>query len=116
VPTSTEQNTAAPAGIDMATATTQLVPATVSGTLEDAFIFAVGNATNSGNGTWSLQDGTGKVIAQGGISVSSGQKVNVTLFQLTGGAVRFTNGLKLICTETAALGVTINCNLYYRIP
>lgn len=116
VPVSTEQNIANVNAVDMGTATTQLIPATVNGTLTGAQLNLAMNATNSGNGTWSLQDGTGKVIAQGAVSASSGNKYNLTLFSQMGMNVRFTNGVKLVCTQGAVLGATINGNLYYRTP
>lgn len=116
VPAGTGQNTAVVSGVDMGTASTQLVPTTVNGTLTEVQLNLAMNATNSGNGTWSLQDGTNKVILQGAISASSGNKYNLTLASLTNMNVRFTQGLKLVCTQTAVLGATINGNIFYRIP
>ena len=116
VPPSAEQNIANVNAVDMGTASTQLIPAGVNGTLTGAQLSLAMNATNSGSGTWSLQDGTGKVIAQGGVQVSSGNKYNLTLISQPNMNVRFTNGVKLVCTQTAVLGGTISGNLYYRIP
>lgn len=116
VPTSLEQSIAAVGGISMATASTPLVPGTVSGTLESLFLSLGVNAANSGDGTWAVLDGNGVLIAEGAISVSSGNKVNLTLCNLSNIRVRFANGLFVACTESAVLGATIAANAYYRTP
>lgn len=118
VPLSEEQDLASVGGIDMGTASTAIIPAGINGTLEDVWLFVAMNATNSGNGTWKLQDGAGtpNVIAQGALAVSAGGKYNITLLQLQNVKVRFTNGLNLVCTQTAVLGATIQTNVYYRTP
>lgn len=116
VPQSVEQSFASTTGIDMGTATTQLVPTGVNGSLEGGFISLALAASNTGSGTWALEDGTGAIIAQGQIQVSSGSKINLTLWQESGVSIRFTNGLKMVCTQSAAIGGTISANLYYRTP
>jgi hypothetical protein len=116
VPTSLEQSIAAVGGIDMATASTVLVPATISGTLEGLVLTLGVNASNSGNGTWQVVDGNAIVLAEGSIAVSSGAKVNLTLFNNNNMRVRFANGLFVTCTETAVLGAIIAANAYYRTP
>jgi len=116
VPTSQEQNFASATGIDMGTASTQLVPTSVSGTLEAAYIYLSMAATNTGGGSWALEDGNNNIIAQGAIQVSSGNKIDITLFQNTDMRVRFQNGLKMVCSQTAVLGGQISANLYYRTP
>lgn len=117
LPLSQEQNIASVTGIDMGTASTQLIPAGVNGTLEDAFVSLAMAASNTGSGTFIIQDGSGKNIGQGSVQVSSGSKINLTpLFQLNAGGVRFTNGVKMLCTQSATLGGTISANLYYRTP
>lgn len=116
IPISSEQDTASVTGIDMGTASTQLIPSTVNGTLEVASINLDIAASNTGSGTWILEDGTGAIIAQGSIQVSSGAKSNVILFQASGLQVRFLEGLKMVCTQSAVIGGTITANLYYRTP
>lgn len=111
-----EQSIASVTGIDMGTASTTLVPSTVNGTLEGGMITLGLAASNTGSGTWALEDGTGKIIAQGLIQVSSGSKINLVLWEQNGINVRFTNGLKMVCTQSAVIGGTISASLYYRTP
>jgi hypothetical protein len=116
LPLSEEQNQVSVTGIDMGTASTQLVPTGVNGTLEDAWITLGLAASNTGSATWMLEDGSSNVIAQGTVQVSSGSKINLTLLQLNDIRVRFTNGLKMLCTQSANIGGTVTANLYYRTP
>lgn len=116
VSVSQEQSISSTTGVDAGTATTQLVPTTVSGTLTGLDVSIAIAATNTGAGSWTVQDGTGKIIAQGSYQVSSGSKVNLTLFQQSSLNVRFSGGLKLTSSQTAVLGGTYSVNNYYRTP
>jgi hypothetical protein len=116
VPISEEQNYAIVGAIAMSTASTPVVEAGVNGTLENLNINLAVNATNSGDGTWTLEDGSGNVIASGAVSFSAGDKYNLTLFEQSNLRLRFINGLNFVCTETAILGAVANVNLYYRTP
>lgn len=118
IPTSQEQNVANVSDVSSATASTTLVAAGQNGTLEGAFIFFSANFANSGMGTWKLQDGSGTpvVFAQGAIQGSSGDKVDLILFNMTGLRTRFANGLYLVLSQTAVLGGTYSVNIYYRTP
>lgn len=116
VSVSQEQNTSSTTGVDAGTASTTLVPSTVSGTLTSEEISIAVAASNTGNATWILEDGTGKVIDQGQLQISSGSKVNLVLSSRTGMNVRFSQGLKLLCTQSAVIGGTYSVNLLYRTP
>ena len=116
IPTSQEQATAVVGNINMGTATTTLIASTVNGTLEAVNINLAFNSANSGDGTWSLEDGAGNKIMSGAVSTSSGDKLNLTLASIAGIRVRFSQGIVLKCTQTAVLGAVINTNLYYRKP
>lgn len=116
IPPAQEQDLASVGGVDMGTASTAVIAAGINGTIQNVELNLAVNATNSGNGTWKLVDGASNVVAQGSVSVSSGTKYNVTLFSQSDMRVRFTNGLNLVCTETAVLGATINANVYFRTP
>lgn len=116
LPAGAEQNLGIVGGVSTATASTQIIPTGVNGTIEDMFISLSMAASNTGDGTWALQDGSSNLVARGTFTVSSGTKYNVILAQLTDVAIRFTNGLSLVISQTAVLGGTINVNLYYRTP
>ena len=111
-----EQNLTSVGPVDMGTAATQVIGTTVNGTLENIHLNMAVNAANSGNGTWNLTDGASKLIAQGAVSFSAGNKYNISLYDADGINVRFSGGLVLNCTETAVLGSLINVNLYFRTP
>ena len=118
VPAGAEQNSSSASNISSATASTTLVAAGVNGTLENASVFFAANFANSGMGTWTIQDGSGtpKIIAQGTIQGSSGDKVNLQLLNMPNLATRFTNGLYFTSTQTAVLGGTYSANVFYRTP
>lgn len=118
IPQALEQSLSSVGGVSTATAITQVVALGVNGTLENACLQMSVNAANSGRLTWQLVDGSAGplTIAQGSADMSAGDKVNVFLFNMPEMRVRFTNGLKLLCQQTLALGAIINVNLYFRTP
>jgi hypothetical protein len=116
LPLSQEQNFASVTGIDFGTASTQLIPTGINGTLEDVYLSLALASTNTGSATFILQDGAGNNIAQGMVQTSSGDKINPVLLQLNDVRVRFTDGIVILCTQSVTLGGTISGNLYYRTP
>lgn len=121
VPTSEEQNVAALAAIVAGGATvptTQLVANTISGTLENLYVYRgspQSGLAGPGSQTWAIQDGTGKVYANGTFAGGNLSSWNVPVLQLVGLRYRFVNGLQFVQTGDN-LGGTWSVNAGYRIP
>lgn len=115
VPTSQEQNAVSVSGVSvLATGLTQLVPATVNGTLET---LQVAVYMDGGTLVFDIEDGTGKVIAGGSVTESVGGFLNFVPVDLQDIRVRFQTGLKLNIVSNAGITAgTISVNLYYRTP
>lgn len=122
VGTTQEQNNIAQSGINVsANGTMQLVPVTVSGTLEaiasTGYVF--GAAGNSSTITLRLQDGTGVILWTGAMSAAATLFADLALSNLTDLRMRFQTGISLIWV-TAGPPPANSCfaamNLYYRTP
>jgi hypothetical protein len=123
-PTSYQAQNAA-GGISLATnATTPIVAAGISGTIEAIAINAIINnaATTAVAATLTLQDGTGKVLwvgqfSAGGAAASSTTNV-VTPIMVSPLSIRFTNGVNAVVSGTtigAGQG-SVSVNVYYTQP
>lgn len=116
VPVTEEQNTAVFNNITTqitAPGTLQLVPAGVNGTVETVFA-----TVNAGGGIliFTLQDGSGKIIAGGQTTGVAGSST-FTVLDLQEIRVRFQNGLRFISSvATISAGGAASINVYYRTP
>lgn len=118
VPTSQEQQVAAIQNISFNSGTTQIVPANINGTLESAYITAgvFDNGAGGGSTSFSLADGTGKVVAVGNIGVPGNSGTFGVLFQNDNMRVRFQGGLVMTVTSINIASGDLAANLYYRTP
>ena len=114
----TEQQNASFTAITNAAATTALIPAGVTGTIENIFVTVSPSGTHSDVSTLVIQDGEGtpKIIAS-----ATAQWTNTpqtfTMLDLAPMAVRFENGLNLVVSGAAnAPDATISANILYRTP
>lgn len=102
------------------TITTQVIPVTVSGTIEAIMLMANTSTGGTGiSGTILVQDGTGKNVASAAYNSAAGVVQNIQLVNLTGMSVRFSQGLSIIITLTTAPGVNsgpLSYNILYRTP
>lgn len=115
VPVSKEQNNAAAVVSSAAAGTTVIVPSSVQGgTVENIYMTWDDGPTAAGGFPWSIQDGTGKVLAQGAVSTAASQTINVPLLALNDANLRFRNGINLVLGTGAQGGIVVN--LYYRTP
>lgn len=116
VPVTQEQAIAA-VGTNATVASTQVVPATEDGTLEQAYMTFTSFSATAGNADWSLKDGTGKVLGIGRVANEGDQKTQLVIFQLVGVALRFSGGITLeIDNHGLDSDTQWNTNLYYRKP
>lgn len=96
-----------------------VIPGTVNGTIEDFSInFNVLNSSVSNRATVRLLDGTDKVIATQEVAVAAGQTTFATLANLSGIAIRFSQGLRIRCAASGG-GLPegfFSANVYYRTP
>lgn len=113
IPTS-QQNTGAITGITVANGTTQIVPATVSGSLNTISLSLdlLGGASG-GSLNIALQDGTGVVLWENYYNVAANQILAVPV-NLGGLNIRFLNGIRLVQSGlSGTLTGTIAANVYY---
>lgn len=99
--------------------TTQIVPATVSGTLNtlSVSISAISGAGGTGSFTIVLIDGTGKVLWVHNFAMPANSTGATETIPVTGLKVRFTNGISAQITQSANLiGGGAVVNLYYSVP
>lgn len=117
IPTSLEQDTSQADNIDATVAgSTALIPAGVNGTLETLSVVAQLANTTGDIGAWTIQDGSGNIVA-GSQVVSSSAASNVPPFVLPNIRVRFTNGLNFVITSTnLPAGSKFGVNIFYRKP
>lgn len=121
VPTSEEQNVAALSAIVAGGSTvpsTTLVASTISGTLETLYVYRGSPQTGlsgPGSQTWSIEDGTSKVFANGTFAGGNLSSWNVPVLQLSGLRYRFSGGLVFIQAGDN-LGGTWSVNAGYRAP
>jgi hypothetical protein len=114
---SSAQNVATEAPMAIANGTVQIVPATVSGTLNTLSISinAVAGAS-AGGAQFNLVDGTGVQIWGTIVSAAANSSQNIPI-NLTVLGKRFTNGLKLVTSaNTLAANSYIVVNAYYTTP
>lgn len=119
VPVTEEQNFIAAAGINTTVdGTSQLVAATVNGTLENLSLagFLNANAVNNGTITYWLQDGTGQILYEATAIVGINLVTNLN-YALSGLRVRFAQGISLRWTVANPLQTAYMApSLYYRTP
>jgi hypothetical protein len=120
VPTTQEQNffTTAPKNVTAASGTVQLIPATVSGTLEAINIsgYIYGSAS-AGSVTFSITDGLSHTLYNGKMASGVSTMHNILLVDQTDLRLRFQNGLSLSwTTANAPTDAYLSTNLYYRQP
>jgi hypothetical protein len=105
------QNHSLTAGIALANGSTQVVPASVSGSLNALSITIP--FTTASTIQINLTDGTGKNVWAGFWDEPA---VFTLVFNLSGLNVRFTNGLSLVISNSGLTGVGGVVNLYYTSP
>lgn len=115
---STAQNLAANNAIPfIGTGNTQLIPATISGTLETVLVSAGINAPSSAyNTSIRLQDGTSKTLAMGRLVGAVTTPYTGNIISLTQVAIRFSNGVQLNMSGGDNPGGFLVANIYYRTP
>lgn len=117
VPISVEQESAVFNAINADGATmTQLVPATVSGTLQGIQVLRTSPFANSGAQAFLIKDGTGKVITGGTFDSDSGTvSFDAIILDLNPMNVRFSQGLQML-QSGVNVGGKYCVNLLFRIP
>ena len=118
---SAAQTTASNSSIPfIGTGNTQIIPTTVSGTLEHIYIAAGINAPSAAyNTTIQLRDGstpTPKTLAVTRLVGPTATYFQGILLMLTQVSVRFQNGVVLNQSGGDSPGGALVCNLYYRSP
>lgn len=118
VPTTEAQNFIANGGIVTTVAgSTQLVPATVNGTLESVDITTSVLTHVAVNFTeWSLVDGTGVVFAARHFSTNTDVIDNSQPYAHDDLRLRFSQGLSLVYNNLGTASSFASVNLYYRLP
>lgn len=125
VPFTQQQNVAATGGLVVDLTTTHdLIPNTVSGTLENACVSMTNTVVGGShyNGLFTLIDGASTILGQWSWASDSStdQIANSIVWQVTAVHLRFVDGLQL--TQSAIYGsitpdqTYISPNLYYRTP
>ena len=117
---SKEQESASFAAIDATTvANTQLVPAGVSGTIQNINVFNQFFGGTGNYGQWIIQDGDGRTFFGGrGSSAGVNMNSNTMALDLNEIDVRFNNGLKFVIQIASGLPAnsSYSVNLLYRVP
>lgn len=119
VPITRQQLTASIGSIAVTGAgTTQIIPATVSGTLQGLNItFACPTPAVSFNDAFNLVDGASNRLWTGNVAQqNSGSGVNIVLVDNSGLSLRFSGGLTLTQTGGFTPGATLDVNAYYLTP
>jgi hypothetical protein len=113
-PSQTQSNASTP-GVSLANGTTQLIPASVTGTLQayDIVIDIVQSAT-AGTGTLAMIDGSGQNLWGHVINApaSTTQTIPITA---SGIRLRFYRGISLVVSASTLVG-NITLNLFYSVP
>lgn len=106
---SSEQQQISVSGTGFVNATTAIVPAGVTGTLNLLSIQIA--PTGSGTAECELRDGTNKVIWAQLVTAPGNYVVNLSPLHL-----RFQNGINLIVNTSTITGGTISVNAFYSVP
>jgi hypothetical protein len=111
------QNHASVAGILLnVNGTTQIVPATVSGTLNSlSVMITASSGTSAGSAALTLVDGSSKIIWQTEVSLAPSLTQTIPI-NLAGLSLRFTGGLSLNVGNTSLTGQYVVVNAYYSTP
>lgn len=112
---SERQNTVAVRGIALANGTTQLLPPTVSGTLNGLYLsINYGAGASAGVAEIDLVDSRGAVWIT---TIDAMANTNgMVPLNASGLAVRFFNGLSLVVSANTFAGNSIVANIYYTVP
>ena len=116
IPISKEQAFATVSGIAMVAGTTHIIPASVSGTLQNGFIGFFAWSNNAETGVFTLNDGAGTLIAGAKLGLEGGHVVGYTAWEATDINVRFSGGITLTCDNGIGNDGSLSVNLYYRTP
>lgn len=118
VPVFTQQQSAVASSITIdGTAVTQLVPASVSGSLRAFNISAAWvDAAADFNNLFVLRDGTGRTIWAGNLAGDMANDGQIVLSDMSNLNIRFQGGLQLIQSGGFTVNGTIDANIYYRVP
>jgi hypothetical protein len=109
------QNHEAATGIAAANASTPIIPAPTSGTVNTISITADMIATTAAFASLALIDGTSALIWVTEVSLQSGEQVFP--FNLTGLSIRFNDGLNFVVSGASGWGASsIAVNVYYSTP
>jgi hypothetical protein len=114
---SQQQNSAAVVGVNPSiNATTQIVPAGISGTLNTLSIsLALTSGATTGNVQLSLIDGTGATLWANAFNVPATTTLDIPV-DITGLNLRFRNGIQLIVSSSTLAGGNVDVNVYYSTP
>jgi hypothetical protein len=119
VPTTQEQESAAPTTTDVGSApagTTQLIPAGISGTLEGLTLNGAFSTGGIAGFTWDIEDGNGTIISQGKWVQDTGI-IAPLILSLNPIRVRFQNGLIFRWTASSMTSPNyVIANAVYRTP
>jgi hypothetical protein len=115
IPGAEAQNSVSPAGLPVTNGTTQVVPASVSGTLNSVAgqVSVISGATQAFMNV-SLVDGTGKLLAFFNCSGLANTTV-INPLNAGGLSVRFKGGISVVVSGSTATG-GMSLNLYYTTP
>jgi hypothetical protein len=110
------QNVGSVVGITTANGSTPIVSSTISGSLNTASIsFNFGGVAAAGQMQILLEDGTGKILWTGEISVlATPAEINPILIPNL--SIRFVNGINIVVVNSNIVGGAIIANLYYTTP
>jgi hypothetical protein len=111
---SSAQNSAAVAGVNMTNGLTQIIPATINGTLRGGSLILDAWAVTANQGAGiQLLDGRGVFLWSTAITTSTVITLPIALGNL---AVRFQQGVRLQIQGNSFTSAAINVNLYYTVP
>lgn len=114
VPKTEFQNVAVAQSINLAAGTTQIVPATVTGTLSSLNIQI--NNSGAGSATLAIEDGTSAVLSSVTGANGTPNPYSQQLLNLTNLSVRFQGGLKGVVIISGTPAGSFVVNAMYRTP
>jgi hypothetical protein len=114
VPKTEFQNVTVVSALTMANGTSQVIPATVTGSLAGLVIGAINLGTVPFSASMTMKDGTGATIWRA--DAAGAAQLTQILTDQTGMQVRFSQGITATIAITGAPNGEFNINLLYRTP
>lgn len=116
-PSTFEQETAVFNDIENKNGTTQLIPDTVSGSIETLTVYVtVTDASATQSMTYELEDGNSNVIAGAQVAITEGDAVNTMAISFQTCRIRFQQGLSLAIAGGGTQVGWVSVNVLYRTP